>query len=114
MNQVLRAPLSRNVTKLAHNHKGVISEHQYGWSHRVANMIVTNAKLTLQLETSQAYIQKLNEDSVQLKLKLKPAWQGQRPSKTMNNTIVGCMGVKCITSTHAQVARIRRKATRKR
>jgi hypothetical protein len=29
-NQVLRAAFARNVKKLAQNHKGVISEHQYG------------------------------------------------------------------------------------
>jgi hypothetical protein len=48
-------------------------------------LTATNAKLTLQLETSQAYEKKLKEDIVQLKLKIKPAWQGQRPSKTMDN-----------------------------
>jgi hypothetical protein len=47
----------------------------------VAIIIATNAKLTLQLETSQAYVQKLEEDIAQLK----PAWQGQRPAKMMNN-----------------------------
>jgi hypothetical protein len=43
----------------------------------VATLTVTNAKLTLQLETSQAYIKKLKEDIVQLQLKIKPPWQGQ-------------------------------------
>jgi hypothetical protein len=39
----------------------------------VATLTATTAKLTLQLETSQAYIQKLKEDIVQLKLNIKPA-----------------------------------------
>jgi hypothetical protein len=43
----------------------------------VAIITDANAKLTLQLKTSQAYVQKLKEDIAQLKLKLKPAWQGQ-------------------------------------
>jgi hypothetical protein len=51
----------------------------------VATLTATNAKLTLQLETSQAYIQNLKEDIAKLKLKIKPAWKGQRPAKTTNN-----------------------------
>jgi hypothetical protein len=51
----------------------------------VAILTVTNAKLTLKLETSQSYVQKIKEDIAQLKLKLKPAWQGQRPPKMTNN-----------------------------
>jgi hypothetical protein len=39
----------------------------------VATLIATNAKLTLQLETSQAYGKKLKEDIFQLELKIKPA-----------------------------------------
>jgi hypothetical protein len=51
----------------------------------VAILTATNAKLILQLETSQAYVQNLKEDISQLKIKLKPDWQGQRPPKTMSN-----------------------------
>jgi hypothetical protein len=51
----------------------------------VATLTSSNANLTFQLETSQAYIQKLKEDIVQLKLKIKPAWQGQRSAKTTDN-----------------------------
>jgi hypothetical protein len=40
----------------------------------VATMTATNAKLTLKLETSQAYVQKLKEDIVQLNLNIKPNW----------------------------------------
>jgi actin-related protein len=39
----------------------------------VATLTATNAKLTLQLETSQVYVQNLKEDIAQLKLKIKPA-----------------------------------------
>jgi hypothetical protein len=51
----------------------------------VTTLTATNAKLTLQLETSQSYVKKLKEDIVQLKLKIKPAWQGQRQDKTTDN-----------------------------
>jgi hypothetical protein len=40
---------------------------------KVATLNATNAKLTLQLETSQAYVQKLKKNILQLKLKIKPA-----------------------------------------
>jgi hypothetical protein len=30
LNQVLRAAFARNISKLAHNHEGFISEHHYG------------------------------------------------------------------------------------
>jgi hypothetical protein len=51
----------------------------------VASLSATNSTLTLQLETSQAYVQKFKEDIVQLKLKIKSTWQGQRPPKTIDN-----------------------------
>jgi hypothetical protein len=51
----------------------------------VATLTDINAKLTLQLETLQAYEQNLKEDIAQLKLKIKPAWKGQRPAKMTNN-----------------------------
>jgi hypothetical protein len=51
----------------------------------VAILTANNAKLLLQLKTSQACVQKLKEDIEQLKLKLKPAWQGQRTPKMTNN-----------------------------
>jgi predicted 2-oxoglutarate/Fe(II)-dependent dioxygenase YbiX len=54
-------------------------------SDTVATLNATNAKLTLQLKTSQAYIQKLKEDILQLKLKIKSYWQGQRPAKMTDN-----------------------------
>jgi hypothetical protein len=50
----------------------------------VTNLTATNSKLALQLETSEAYVQKLKEYIVQLKLKIKPEWEGQRPAKTMD------------------------------
>jgi hypothetical protein len=51
----------------------------------VDTLTSTNDKLTLQLETSQAYVKKLKEDTFQLKLMINPAWKGQQPSKTMDN-----------------------------
>jgi cell division protein FtsB len=48
----------------------------------VATLNATNAKLTLQLETLQAHVQKLKEDIAQVKLKIKLTWQGQQlPAK---------------------------------
>jgi hypothetical protein len=43
----------------------------------VATLTATNTTLTLQLEKSQAYVKKLKKDIAQLKLKIKPSWQGQ-------------------------------------
>jgi hypothetical protein len=51
----------------------------------VATLTATNSKLTLQLETSQAYVKNPKEYIVQFKLNIKPAWQGQRPAKTTDN-----------------------------
>jgi hypothetical protein len=49
LNQVLRAAFARNVTKLAQNHKGVISEHQYGRSHRTCISPILNKLLIIQI-----------------------------------------------------------------
>jgi cell division protein FtsB len=43
----------------------------------VTIITATNAKVTSQLETLQAHVQKLKEEIAQLKLKIKPAWQSQ-------------------------------------
>jgi hypothetical protein len=51
----------------------------------VATLTTTNAKLSTQLEASQAQIAKLKNEIATLKNKIKPAWQGQRPIKTKNN-----------------------------
>jgi hypothetical protein len=48
----------------------------------VATLTDTNTKFTSQLKVSQAYVKKLKEDIAQLKLNIRPAWQGQRPAKT--------------------------------
>jgi hypothetical protein len=48
LHQVLRAAFARNVTNLVQNHKGVISEHQYGWSHRTYIIPILNKLLTIQ------------------------------------------------------------------
>jgi predicted RNase H-like nuclease (RuvC/YqgF family) len=51
----------------------------------VATLTATNAKLATQLEAAQAQIAQLKDDIATLKNNIKPAWQGQRPSKTTNN-----------------------------
>jgi hypothetical protein len=49
LNQVLRAVFARNITKLAQNHDGVISEHQYVRSHRTCISPILNKLLTIQI-----------------------------------------------------------------
>jgi hypothetical protein len=49
LNQVLRAAFGRNITKLAHNHDGVIIEHQYCRSHRTCISPFLNKLLTIQI-----------------------------------------------------------------
>jgi hypothetical protein len=51
----------------------------------VATLTTTNSKLATQLESARALIAQLKKEIAQLKSKLKPAWQGQRPVKTTNN-----------------------------
>jgi phage shock protein A len=51
----------------------------------VATLTTTNAKLANQLEAAHALIAQLKNEIVTLKIKLKPAWQGQRPTRTTNN-----------------------------
>jgi hypothetical protein len=51
----------------------------------VATLTTTNAKLVNQLEAAHALIAKLKSEIASLKSKIKPAWQGQRPTKTTNN-----------------------------
>jgi hypothetical protein len=51
----------------------------------VATLTVTNSRLTTQLEASQAYIKKLKEEITNLKVKMKPARQGQITAKITNN-----------------------------
>jgi hypothetical protein len=49
LNQVFRAAFARNITKLAQTHEGVISEHQYGRSHRTCISPILNKLLTIQI-----------------------------------------------------------------
>jgi hypothetical protein len=49
LNQVLRAVFARNITKMAHNHEGVLSEHQYGRSHHTCISPILNKFLTIQI-----------------------------------------------------------------
>jgi predicted RNase H-like nuclease (RuvC/YqgF family) len=51
----------------------------------VATLTTTNAKLSNQLEAAHAIITQLKSEIASLKGKIKPACQGQRPSKTTKN-----------------------------
>jgi predicted RNase H-like nuclease (RuvC/YqgF family) len=51
----------------------------------VATLTTTNDKLANQLEAAHALIAQLKSEIATLKSKIKPAWQGQRPTKTTNN-----------------------------
>jgi hypothetical protein len=51
----------------------------------VATLTTTNAKLATQLEAAHALIAQLKNEIATLKIKIKPAWQGQQPVKTTNN-----------------------------
>jgi hypothetical protein len=51
----------------------------------VATLTTTNVKLATQLEAANALIAQLKNEIATLKNKIKPAWQGQRPVRTMNN-----------------------------
>jgi hypothetical protein len=49
LNQVLRIAFARNITKLARDNEGVISNHQYGRSHKTCISPILNKLLTIQL-----------------------------------------------------------------
>jgi hypothetical protein len=51
----------------------------------VATLTTTNAKLANQLEAAHALITQLKSEIVTLTIKIKPVWQGQRPTRTTNN-----------------------------
>jgi hypothetical protein len=51
----------------------------------VATLATTNAKLANQLEAAHALIAQLKSEVATLKIKIKPVWQGQRPTRTTNN-----------------------------
>jgi predicted RNase H-like nuclease (RuvC/YqgF family) len=53
----------------------------------VATLTTTNAKLANQLEAAHALIAQLKSKIATLKIKIKPVWQGQRPTRTTNNDI---------------------------
>jgi hypothetical protein len=48
-------------------------------------LTTTNDKLRNQLEAAHALIAQLNSEITALKIKIKPVWQGQRPTRTTNN-----------------------------
>jgi hypothetical protein len=49
LNQVLRIAFARNITRLAKDHEGIISEHQYGRAHKTCMTQVLNKLLTIQI-----------------------------------------------------------------
>jgi hypothetical protein len=49
LSQVLRIAFARNITKLASDNEGVISNHQYGRSHKTCISPILNKLLTIQL-----------------------------------------------------------------
>jgi predicted RNase H-like nuclease (RuvC/YqgF family) len=51
----------------------------------LARLTTTNDKLANQLEAAHALIAQLKSEIVTLKIKIKPVWQGQRPTRTTNN-----------------------------
>jgi hypothetical protein len=51
----------------------------------VAMLTTTNAKIATQLEAAHALIAQLKSEIATLKIKIKPVWQGQRPTRTTNN-----------------------------
>jgi hypothetical protein len=51
----------------------------------VVTPTVTNSKLAMQFEASQAYIKKLKEDIADLKAKMKVILRDHIPAKTTNN-----------------------------
>jgi hypothetical protein len=51
----------------------------------VATITTTNAKLANQLEAAHALIAQLKSEITTLKIKIKPVWQGHRPTRTTNN-----------------------------
>jgi hypothetical protein len=51
----------------------------------VATLTFTNEKLATQLEAAQAHIAQLKDEVAELKIKIKPAWQGRQTHKMTNN-----------------------------
>jgi hypothetical protein len=49
LNQVLRIAFTRNIMRLAKDHEGIISEHQYGRAHKTCMTPVLNKLLTIQI-----------------------------------------------------------------
>jgi hypothetical protein len=52
----------------------------------VSTLTANNTKLASQLEAAQSYIKIITDEILALNAKIKPAWQGQRPAKSTNNT----------------------------
>jgi hypothetical protein len=71
----------------------------------VATITTTNAKLATQLEVAHTLIAQLKSEIATLKIKIKPVWQGQQPSRTTNNDSYCCShGFKVAKSGHQENA----------
>jgi predicted RNase H-like nuclease (RuvC/YqgF family) len=51
----------------------------------VATLTTANAKLANEIEAAHALIEQLKSKIATLKIKIKPVWQWQRPTRTTNN-----------------------------
>jgi hypothetical protein len=49
LNQVLKIAFARNITRLAKDHEGIISEHRYGRAHKTCMTPVLNKLLKIQI-----------------------------------------------------------------
>jgi hypothetical protein len=49
LNQLLRIAFARNITRLAKDHEGIISEHQYGRAHKTCMTPVINKLLKIKI-----------------------------------------------------------------
>jgi hypothetical protein len=49
LNQILRIAFSKNITRLAKDHEGIISEHQYGRAHKTFMIPVLHKLLTIKI-----------------------------------------------------------------
>jgi predicted RNase H-like nuclease (RuvC/YqgF family) len=75
----------------------------------VETLTITNTKLANQLEAAHALIAQLKSEIAALKIKIKPVWQGQRPTRTTNNDSYfwshGYQGAKSHTSATCNVGK---------
>jgi phage shock protein A len=74
----------------------------------VATLTTTNAKLANQLEAAHALIAQLKSEIATLKIKIKPAWQGQRPTNTNNDSYCWSHGYQVAKSHTSATCNVRK------